>query len=80
VTNTTGATWIAGRICRALISLSAATAEAPAVEMDHAAANKSAPRKRSSEASLVATPLQANPSPAPIIVSDAAGRRTRLTA
>jgi len=79
VTNTTGATWIAGRICRALISLSAATAEAPAVERPQAAANRRLPCERSSEKSFVATPLQANPSPAPTIVKDAAGRRTRLT-
>ncbi len=38
VTNTTGATWIAGRDCRALISLSEATADAPAVESPQASA------------------------------------------
>jgi len=59
VTNTTGATWIAGRICRALISLSAATAEAAAVERAHNSANAGRPTARSSEKSLVATPLQA---------------------
>jgi len=48
--------------------------------MDQAAAINSAPRARSSEASFVATPLQAKPSPAPIIVNEAAGLRTRLTA
>jgi len=38
VTNTTGATWIAGRSCKALISLSAPTPDAAAVDSPHAAA------------------------------------------
>lgn len=63
----------------ALISLSAPTAEAAAVESAHAPAIIRRPCERPSEASLVATPLQAKPSPAPIIVSEAGGRRTRLT-
>jgi len=71
VTNTTGATWIAGRDCNALISLSEATAEAAAVESPQAAAASSSPPARSSEASLVATPLQAKPKPAPSIVTEA---------
>ncbi len=79
MTNTTGATRIAGRICRALISLSAPTAEAAAVEIAHAAATQRCPWWRSSEASFVATPLHAKPSPAPIIVIEGAGRRTMLT-
>jgi hypothetical protein len=49
------------------------------VEIPHAAANHRRPCDRSSEKSLVATPLQAKPSPAATIVSDAAGRRTLLT-
>ena len=78
MTNTTGATWIAGRICRALISLRAPTAEAPAVEIAHAAATHRWPLCKSSEASLVATPLQANANPAPIITIEGAGRRVML--
>lgn len=70
---------MAGRICSALISLSAATAEAAAVDRPHAAANQSRPCERSSENSFVATPLQAKPSPAATIVSEAAGLRTLLT-
>jgi hypothetical protein len=64
----------------ALISLSAATAEAPAVDSAQAPASTRWPWERASEASLVATPLQAKPRPAPTIVSVAGGRRTRLTA
>jgi hypothetical protein len=49
------------------------------VEMPQAAANHRRPWERSSEKSFVATPLHAKPSPAATIVSEAAGRRTRLT-
>ena len=49
------------------------------MERPQAAANQRRPCERSSEKSFVATPLQAKPSPAATIVSDAAGRRTRLT-
>ncbi len=49
------------------------------MESPQAAANHSRPCERSSENSFVATPLQAKPSPAATIVSDAAGLRTRLT-
>jgi hypothetical protein len=38
VTNTTGATWIAGRDCRALISLSTPTPDAAAVDSAQARA------------------------------------------
>jgi len=76
VTNTTGATWMAGRACRALISLSTPTPEAAAVDSAQAAATSRCPCERSSEASLVATPLHANASPAPTIVT-AAGERER---
>ncbi|HEY5389237.1 MAG TPA: hypothetical protein VIJ83_01685, partial [Solirubrobacteraceae bacterium] len=58
MTNTTGATWIAGRSCSALISLSTPTPEAAAVESPHSAASPRCPRERSSEASFVAMPLQ----------------------
>ena len=64
VTNTTGATWIAGRACRELISLSTPTAEAAAVARPQAAATARCPCERSSEASLVAMPLQPNARPA----------------
>ena len=74
VTNTTGATWIAGRDCSALISLSTPTAEAAAVDSPQAVAVTRCPWARSSEASLVATPLQAKARPAPIIVTDAGDR------
>lgn len=40
VTNTTGATWIAGRDCKALISLSTPTADAAAVDSPHSAAGR----------------------------------------
>jgi len=49
------------------------------VPTPQAAANQSRPWERSSENSFVATPLQAKPSPAATIVSEAAGLRTRLT-
>jgi hypothetical protein len=49
------------------------------VDSPQAAANHRRPRERSSEKSFVATPLQAKPSPAATIVSEAPGRRTRLT-
>ena len=65
---------MAGRDCSALISLSTATPEAAAVESPHAAATSRWPFARSSAASLVATPLHANASPAPTIVI-AAGER-----
>jgi len=68
VTKTTGATWIAGRACSALVSLSAPTTEAAAVESAHSRAGSRWPLRRSSSASFVAMPLQANPSPAPSIV------------
>jgi len=68
VTNTTGATWIAGRDCSALISDRTATPDAAAVDSAHAAAIPTCPPDRSSAASLVATPLHANARPAPIIV------------
>ncbi len=53
--------------------------EAAAVEAIHAAAIPQRPCEMPSEASFVATPLHAKPRPAPTIVSDAGGRRTRLT-
>jgi len=68
VTNTTGATRMAGRDCSELISLSIPTPEAAAVESPQATAATSAPLKRSSEASFVATPLQPKASPAQMIV------------
>jgi hypothetical protein len=68
---------MAGRACSALISLSTATPEAPAVESPQAAATSRCPWARSSEASLVATPLQAKASPAPTIVI-AAGERCTM--
>ena len=74
VTNTTGATWIAGRDCNALISLSTPIPEATAVDRPHATATPVCPCERSSDASLVASPLQANARPAPIIVTDAGER------
>jgi hypothetical protein len=76
VTNTTGATWIAGRDCSALISLSDPTAEAAAVDRPQTPAASRCPRERSSEASLVATPLHAKPRPAPTIVIAASGLPT----
>ncbi len=69
VTNTTGATWIAGRSCSALISLSVPTPEAAAVDSPQATAITQCPPCRSSEASFVATPLQPKASPAQTIVS-----------
>ncbi len=75
VTNTTGATWIAGRDCRALISLSTPTPEATAVDSAPGGGDADrCPPERSSEASLVATPLQPKASPAQTIVSSARGR------
>ncbi len=65
---------MAGRSCSALISLSAPTIEAAAVESPHSPATSRRPRWRSSDTSFVATPLQAKPSPAPIIVIDAERR------
>lgn len=70
---------MAGRICSALISLSAPSADAPAVEIAQAAATTRWPWWTSSAASFVAIPLQAKASPAPIIVIDGAGRRVMLT-
>ena len=69
VTNTTGATWIAGRDCRALISLSTPTPDAAAVDRPHSAAATRWWLARSSEASFVATPLQPNAAPAQTIVT-----------
>jgi len=80
VTNTTGATWIAGRSCSALISLSTPTPEAAAVDSAHSAARSTWPRARSSEASFVATPLQPPAMPAPTIVITAGGRESRRNA
>jgi hypothetical protein len=77
VTNTTGATWIAGRACSALISLSTPTPEAAAVDSPQAAAASRCPWARSSEASLVATPLHAKASPAPTIVTTAGERPSK---
>ena len=74
VTNTTGATWIAGRDCSALISLKTPTPDAAAVESAHAAASPIRPWKRSFDASFVATPLHPNPRPAPSIVITAGER------
>ncbi len=48
------------------------------MEIAQAVATARWPWWRSSEASLVAIPLQANASPAPIIVTDGAGRRVTL--
>jgi hypothetical protein len=49
------------------------------VEIAHAAATTRWPWWMSSADSLVAIPLQANASPAPIMVIDGAGRRVMLT-
>src|SRR5690348_13960168 len=70
---------MAGRDCRALISLSTPTAEAAAVDSAHAAATPTCPWERSSAASLVATPLHANASPAPTIVTTAGERCTKFS-
>lgn len=48
------------------------------MEIAHAAATHRCPLCRSSEASLVATPLQANARPAPTITIEGAGRRVML--
>jgi len=71
VTNTTGATWIAGRDCRLLISLSVPTPEARAVLAAHSTAVSTAPVLKSLAASFVAIPLHAKPQPAQKIVSPA---------
>ena len=78
MTNTTGATWMAGRDCSALISLSTPTIEAAAVDSPHRAAGSRWPLARSSEASLVATALQPKARPAPIIVVSACERPNAL--
>ena len=70
---------IAGRSWSALISLSAPTAEAPAVETIQSAATTMWPRPMSSAASFVAIPLHAKPRPAPIIVIEAARRPNALS-
>jgi hypothetical protein len=75
VTNTIGATWIAGRACRELVSLSTPTADAAAVARPQAMATIRYPWERSSEAILVAIPLQPKARPAPSIVTDAGERR-----
>jgi hypothetical protein len=65
---------MAGRACRQLISLSTPTAEAAAVDRIHAPATGKWWEAMSSDASLVATPLQPNARPAPIIVTSACWR------
>jgi len=80
VTKTTGATWIAGRDCRALISLSVPTPEAAAVLAAQITARPIEPTFRSSAASLVATPLQAKPQPAQNIVTSERGCPNRFSA
>ena len=54
-------------------------ADAPAVDRPHASATIRRPLARPSEASFVARPLQAKPSPAPMIVTVAIGRHNQLT-
>ena len=80
MTNTTGATWIAGRCCSELDSLSTPTAEAAAVDSPHSAAASRWRPDRSLAASLVASALQPKASPAPIIVSSAKERPSAFSA
>jgi hypothetical protein len=54
-------------------------AEAPAVDRPQAIAAARWPLARSSEASFVARPLQANPRPAPMMVTIATGRHSQLS-
>ncbi|GAC1437505.1 MAG: hypothetical protein NVSMB51_11670 [Solirubrobacteraceae bacterium] len=68
-TKTTGATWIAGRSWRALISLSRAIAEAIAEAAPQATALAQWPSAAASATNFVTTPPQANPAPAPSIVT-----------
>lgn len=73
MTNTTGATWIAGRDCRALASLSVASAEAAPVASAHPSAIPMWLFSSESETSFVVTPLEPNASPAARIVIGGAG-------
>ncbi len=79
MTNTTGATWIAGRACNALISLSAPSAEAIPVAAAHPAAIPIWPFSSASAASFVHTPLMPNANPPESIVRAGAGWWKKLS-
>ena len=68
-TKTTGATWIAGRPCSALVSLSTPTSAAAAAATAHAIAGPQWNVLDVVARELVVTPLHANARPAPTIIA-----------
>ena len=65
---TSGATWLAGRVCRAVFSLSTPTTAAIPTRSAHSQALNQAWAERSSETSFVTKPLSAKATPALIML------------
>src|ERR671937_2175925 len=76
--NTSGATWAAGRVCKAVFSLSTPITAAHPTRLAHTHALSQACADRSSETSFVMNPLSANATPALSTVGNpCAARRLR---
>lgn len=78
--STTGATFVAGRVCNADISLSVPTAAAPSIAANQRMSPSQARLEKSSEKNFVASPSIAYATPAPTAINAPGERPSRESA